>query len=295
MVRTAIITGAAQGIGRAIALRLAEDGCNVVLNDLASKQIALQALVDDINSASTSPSRVNPSNSKLPVATYVLGDVSVEDDVKKMIQTAVATFGALDIMVANAGVVMNSSIIETSLADFDRVLSINTKGTFLCVKLSGEQMIKQGTGGRIIVASSVCGKKGQILWVSGTHPHIVLQSSLWEDWCKSQLSSLDLIKSLSTHTLQALYKLQCASFFRFVSKPVANSVAASSVENMDEVTAARNQLNPGQFMDGIRQSTALKELGKPEYIADAVSFLASDKGCYITGQTLGVDAGMLLA
>ncbi|RXW11598.1 hypothetical protein EST38_g14257 [Candolleomyces aberdarensis] len=226
MARTAIVTGAAQGIGRAIALRLAEDGCNVLLNDLASKQTVLQALVDDINSACTSPSKVKISNSKLPAATYVLGDVSVEDDVKKMVQTAVATFGALDIMVANAGVVMNSSIIETSLADFDRVLAINTKGTFLCVKLAGEQMIKQGNGGRIIVASSVCGKK---------------------------------------------------------------------VENMDEVTAARNQLNPGQFMDGIRQSTALKELGKPEYIADAVSFLASDKGCYITGETLGVDAGMLLA
>ncbi|KAJ2933900.1 hypothetical protein H1R20_g3193, partial [Candolleomyces eurysporus] len=271
MARTAIVTGAAQGIGRAIALRLAEDGCNVVLNDLASKQIALQALVDDINSASTSPSRVNPSNSKLPVATYVLGDVSVEDDVKKMIQTAVATFGALDIMVANAGVVMNSSIIETSLADFDRVLSINTKGTFLCVKLSGEQMIKQGTGGRIIVASSVCGKKGQIYWARS-----------------AQVSS-HYILYIAGNTGFGNASSYCASKF------AVGGLVQVAVENMDEVTAARNQLNPGQFMDGIRQSTALKELGKPEYIADAVSFLASDKGCYITGQTLGVDAGMLLA
>jgi NAD(P)-dependent dehydrogenase (short-subunit alcohol dehydrogenase family) len=90
MARTAIITGAAQGIGEAIALQLAKDGCNVVLNDLASKQAELQALVDNINAASTNP--------KTLMATYVLGDVSVEDDVKAMVEVAVATFGALDIV-----------------------------------------------------------------------------------------------------------------------------------------------------------------------------------------------------
>lgn len=96
MARTALVTGAAQGIGRAISLRLAEDGCNVVLNDLASNQIALQALVNDINNARTTSSEAAPSDSK--VAAYVLGDVSVEDDVKNMIEVTVATFGALDIV-----------------------------------------------------------------------------------------------------------------------------------------------------------------------------------------------------
>ncbi|KAJ2916164.1 hypothetical protein MD484_g4231, partial [Candolleomyces efflorescens] len=215
MVRTALVTGAAQGIGRAISVRLAEDGYNVVLNDLASNQIALQALADDINNTRSTSSESATSGSK--VAAYVLGDVSVEDDVKNMIEVTVATFGALDIMVANAGVVVYKPISETSAEDFDRVLAVNAKGTFLCVKLAGEQMIKQGQGGRIIV------------------------------------------------------------------------------ESMDEATVARGQLNPGQWTEGTRQRTALKELGKPQYVADAVSFLASDKGCYITGETFGIDAGMMLA
>jgi meso-butanediol dehydrogenase/(S,S)-butanediol dehydrogenase/diacetyl reductase len=93
MARTAIITGAAQGIGKAIALRLVEDGCNVVLNDLSSKQVSIQALADEINIARTTSSEVGEL-----VATYVLGDVTLEADVKKMIELAVATFGALDIV-----------------------------------------------------------------------------------------------------------------------------------------------------------------------------------------------------
>ncbi|KAJ2912824.1 hypothetical protein MD484_g7598, partial [Candolleomyces efflorescens] len=142
MARTAIITGAAQGIGEAIALQLAKDGCNVVLNDLPSKKAALQALVDNINATST--------NSRKVIATYVLGDVSVEDDVKASVEAAVATFGSLDIMIANAGVVLYKSIIDASVEEFNRVQAINVRGTFLCIKYAGEQMIKQGTGGRII-------------------------------------------------------------------------------------------------------------------------------------------------
>jgi NAD(P)-dependent dehydrogenase (short-subunit alcohol dehydrogenase family) len=76
MARTALVTGAAQGIGRAISLRLAEDVCNVVLNDLASNQITLQALVNDINNARTTSSEAAPFDSKM--AAYVLGDVSVK-------------------------------------------------------------------------------------------------------------------------------------------------------------------------------------------------------------------------
>ena len=111
MARTAIISGAAQGIGKAIALQLAKDGCNVVLNDLANKEAALQELVDDINTARANSGGVNSSNPKLLTATYVLGDVSVEDDVKEMIEVAVTTFGTLDIVRLSA--VLKRMLIET--------------------------------------------------------------------------------------------------------------------------------------------------------------------------------------
>ncbi|KAF8836791.1 NAD(P)-binding protein [Paxillus ammoniavirescens] len=146
----ALVTGSAQGIGRGIALRLAKDGYDIALNDIPSKYDQLRAVADDIDKSGR--------------RTLVLpADIAVEEQVKRMVQEVATEFGGLDVMIANAGVARILPLISTELEDWEHVMSINARGTFLCYKYAAEQMIKQGRGGRIIGASSLAGKMGMPL------------------------------------------------------------------------------------------------------------------------------------
>ncbi|SJL18425.1 uncharacterized protein ARMOST_22014 [Armillaria ostoyae] len=143
----ALITGSAQGIGRAIALRLADDGFNVSLNDLPSAGTGLDILASEIAS-------------KGRKSHVVIGDISSESDVQRIIESTVQALGSLDVMVANAGICITKSIMSTSTEEWDRIFAVNGRGTFLCYKYAAKQMIDQGHGGRIIGASSLAGKLG---------------------------------------------------------------------------------------------------------------------------------------
>ncbi|CAE6501632.1 unnamed protein product [Rhizoctonia solani] len=150
MARVAIVTGSAQGIGRAIALRLASDGNDVAVNDINLKQNELEKLVEEIK-------RLGRKAISIP------GDVSKEQEVQNMVTKTVDELGSLDIvsavdiMVANAGIHIGDSIIDMPDENFDRVMNVNCKGVLYCYRAAAVQMIKQGKGGRIIGASSVWG------------------------------------------------------------------------------------------------------------------------------------------
>ncbi|KAF9820737.1 hypothetical protein IEO21_01180 [Rhodonia placenta] len=133
----AIVTGAAQGIGQSIALRLAQDGLDVAVNDLPEKDVQLQEVVHQIQAAG-----------RRSIA--VAADVSDEEGVRKMIAQTVRRLGGLDVMVANAGYSTLGSLVEFSTQDWDRMMSVNLRGVMLCYKYAAIQMIKQGRGGRIL-------------------------------------------------------------------------------------------------------------------------------------------------
>ncbi|KAI0266331.1 hypothetical protein BC834DRAFT_874021 [Gloeopeniophorella convolvens] len=143
--KVAIITGAARGIGRGIALRLSEDGFAVAVNDLPNTP-ELDELVQEIEGQGRR-------------AFSVPADVSVEGQVEQMIQKVVQELGSLDVMVANASIFIVDSVLSATAEDFDRLMSVNARSTLLCYKYAGKQMIAQGRGGRIIGASSVAGKQ----------------------------------------------------------------------------------------------------------------------------------------
>ncbi|KAA1473575.1 NAD-binding protein [Dentipellis sp. KUC8613] len=145
--QVAIVTGAAHGIGLAIAQRLADDGISIGLNDLPSYS-------DDLAKAAAS---IEKKGVKVLVLT---GDVSSEEQVAAMVQTTVEKLGRLDVMVANAGRAVVDSILTITAADFRKTIAVNLEGVFFCYKHAAIQMVKQGNGGRIIGASSVLGKKG---------------------------------------------------------------------------------------------------------------------------------------
>jgi len=147
MVGTAIVTGASQGIGRAIACRLSQDGFKVALNDLPSQKVQLEELHAYITQQGGT-------------SLFILADISVEYEVKRMVDVVVERMGGVDVMVAHAGICKPASFLDTTVEELQRALSVNVIGTFLCYKYAAQQMIKQGRGGRIIGASSVAGKTG---------------------------------------------------------------------------------------------------------------------------------------
>ncbi|KEP49310.1 3-ketoacyl-(acyl-carrier) reductase [Rhizoctonia solani 123E] len=144
MTKVAIVTGAAQGIGRAIALRLAADGMDVAVIDLLSKQESLERVSCEIQATGRK-------------SLTLFADVSKEQEVQTAVKQTVDAFGGLDVMVANAGIYESASVLDVSDELLDRVLGTNLKGLLYSYRAAAVQMIQQGRGGRIIGASSTSG------------------------------------------------------------------------------------------------------------------------------------------
>jgi len=143
--KTAVVTGSGRGLGKAIALKLAQLGANIVLNDIAASD-SIDATAEEFKAAG-----YNVAVTK--------GDVRNSEDVKAMVSAAVETFGSLDILVNNAGVTKDKPMAMMSEEDWDLVLDINLKGAFFCTKLAAKQMIRQRSG-RIVNIASVAGRYG---------------------------------------------------------------------------------------------------------------------------------------
>jgi 3-oxoacyl-[acyl-carrier protein] reductase len=142
--KVAVITGASRGIGRSIALALAEAGAKIVAVDL--DPVATEAIVAELKEKGTE-------------AIAVIGNVTVSEDTEKMIDAAVAAFGRVDILVNNAGITRDGLLMRMKDEDWDAVLSVNLKGAFLCSRAASKVMTKQRYG-RIINIASVVGQMG---------------------------------------------------------------------------------------------------------------------------------------
>ncbi|KAI0949993.1 hypothetical protein AcW1_006147 [Taiwanofungus camphoratus] len=237
--RVAIVTGAAQGLGSSIALRLADDGLDVAVNDIGSKTDQLQQIVTQIQA-------------KGRRALAVPADVSRDADVQAMVAKVVEGLGGLDVMVANAGIVLFKSILDTQLEEWDRMMLINVRGVMLCYKYAAVQMIKQGRGGRIIGASSVAGKTG------------VLNLSAY---CASKFAVRGITQSAALEF--APHNITVNAYCPGGMNTPMGSFAHASVD------------------DSHKQSP----FGDPEVIASIVSYLAKPESYFITGQSVVVDGG----
>ncbi|KAH7908718.1 hypothetical protein BJ138DRAFT_1156989 [Hygrophoropsis aurantiaca] len=248
----ALVTGAAQGIGRAIALQLANDGYNVALNDIPSKKEQLDDVAQEVKATGHN-------------ALVVCADVSIEDDVVAMIKDTVEKLGGLDVMVANAGISGSPSpLADSSTETWDRVFAINTRGVYLCYKYAAKQMIAQGRGGRIIGASSAAGKRG---------------FPLNAEYCASKFAIRGLTQSAASEL--GKHKITVNSYAPGV-------IDTPMVRELDD--QAGNELVTAGLA-----ATAAGYIGKPEDIASIVSYLASEKAHFITGQSLSVDGGMIFS
>lgn len=145
--KTAIITGSGRGIGKAIAMKLASYGANIVINDIPSSDYA-DATCEEIKAMGVE-------------SIVIKGDVRNSDDVKTLIDTTIEKFGTIDIFVNNAGVTRDGLMLRMSEDDWDLVLDINLKGAFNCIKAVARPMMKQRSGAIVNIAS-VVGEMGNV-------------------------------------------------------------------------------------------------------------------------------------
>ena len=152
--RTAVITGSGRGIGKAIALKLAANGANIVINDIPSSDYADETC-EEIKALGVD-------------AIVVKGDVRKKDDVEALISAAIEKFGKIDIFVNNAGITRDGLMIRMNEEDWDLVMDINLKGAFNCIKAVARPMMKQRSGSIINIASivGVMGNAGQANYVA---------------------------------------------------------------------------------------------------------------------------------
>ena len=244
--KIAIVTGGNSGIGKAIVLALAKAGANVVIDYIADPD-ATDALERDVATLGDK-------------AIGVSADVSRVDDLQRLIDTAVATFGRVDIMVNNAGVETRTSVLDTTEAQYDRVLAIDLKSAFFGTQIAARQMIKQGGGGRVINISSV-----------------------HEDWPMPGNTAYCLAKG-GVRMLTRTAGVELAPHgIRVVNvAPGAVETPINAATMKDPTTLAR-----------LDAAIPLGRMARPEEIGDVVAFLAGDGGSYLTATTIFVDGGIM--
>lgn len=256
---TAIVTGSSRGIGRGIALRLSKDGYNVVVNDIAAQREQIDSVVAEIESQGRK-------------AHGVVADVSKEGDVDALVAAATKEFGSLDCMVANAGVLETTSLLEMSVDKWDRVMGINIRGVFLCYSIAAKQMIKQGTGGKLIAACSISGYRP-----SGKAPAYC--TSKWAVRGLTQTAALELGQYGITVNAYCPGSVKTDMSLVFAQR-LAKDSASANVEST--------------YKNSSHRTNALQTELFPEDIAGLVSFLASKDSSRMTGQTIICDGGKIL-
>lgn len=257
----ALITGAAQGIGRSIAVQLARDGFDIALNDLPDKNAQLELVATDIESLGRQ-------------VCVVPADVTVEKQVKEMVDDAVTKLGGLDVMVANAGISTISSLVSSTAESWDHTLSVNARGPYLCYKYAAIQMIEQGRGGRIIGASSVQGKMGFPYSSAYTASKFAVRGL-------TQAAAVELGQYAITVNAYAPGAIQTP-----MNNTTMDESGKANYDHIIEDPCSR------KWITSVLDNVPIKHVGQPEDIASIVSYLASKDAHFITGQCISVDGGI---
>jgi NAD(P)-dependent dehydrogenase (short-subunit alcohol dehydrogenase family) len=249
--KTAVITGGANGIGRGIVERLHADGANVVIADI--DMAAASALADTLGTN----------------AVAIETDVRDEAALTACITQTVDRFGALDIMVNNAGYIMFSPIVETAADDWRRMMDVNINGIFLGMKAGAQQMIAQGEGGVIINASSGGGRKGvpNFAHYCATKAAIIMMSQAAAG-------------ELATHKI----RVNCYTPGH-VETPMMSGL-------LDKIAGAVGGTRDEAYK-ALEDEVPWGRWGKVEDVAAAVSWLSCEDAEYISGQCIAMNGGQL--
>lgn len=240
-----LITGASRGIGRATALIASNNHAKIIVNYHVNGEKA-EELISLINQ--------NGGN-----AIGIQADVSNENDVKRMFHTIKETYGHLDILVNNAGVMKNNLLIMTPMIEFDEVMAINCRGSFICMQYAAKMMMRRKSG-KIINVSSIVGSNG---------------------------NSGQIVYSASKSFIIGMTKSAAKELGKFGI--TVNAIAPGIID-----TDLNHIIKEEVLQSLICNNIALQRIGIPEDIAKVILFLSSSSADYISGQIIGVDGCQIM-
>jgi glucose 1-dehydrogenase len=252
--QSALVTGSSSGIGKAIALALAREGANLVIN-FHSNESSAQQVVQEITSAGGN-------------AIAVGADVSKEADVKKIFEQMFKAFGTIDILVNNAGMQKDAPFVEMTLDDWERVIGVNLTGQFLSAREAAKEFIRRG----IIKNRSIAA--GKIIFISSVHEVIPWAGHV--NYAASKGGIMLLMKSVAQEL--APHKIR------------VNSIAPGAIKTPINKSAWADPKSEKKLLELVPYG----RVGVPEDVAKAAVWLASDDSDYVHGETLVVDGGMTL-
>lgn len=253
--KNALITGASSGIGQAIAIRLAQEGCNIAINYRKSVEEAKDTEEQAMRKAC---GQIEDCGRR---SLLIQGDVSREEDILNMVNQTVETFGSLDILVNNAGIQKECPSHEVTSKDFDQVLSVNLRGAFLCAREMIHHCLDQNHPGIIINVSSV---------------HEVIPRPLYVSYSISKGGMENLTKTLALE-----YAARGIRVNAIAPGATITPINRDWVEDPDKQAVVKSYI-------------PMARAGMAEEMAAGAAFLASEDASYITGQTLFIDGGLTL-
>ncbi|KAJ4336643.1 hypothetical protein N0V87_005205 [Didymella glomerata] len=255
--RTAIVTGSSRGIGKAIALRLANDGYDICINDIAANKPGCDEVVKEIQGLGRK-------------AYAHTADVSNLKEVQELVKASASELGPLNTMVANAGIAQVKGLLELTERDFQKMFEVNVYGVFNCYKAAAEQMISQGSGGKLLGAASIVAFK----------PFALLSHYSASKW--------------AVRGLTQAFAMEMAEHKITVNAYAPGIVGTAMWDLIDEKLGEKTGAKKG---DTIKKYTneliALGRTSVPEDVASTVGFLSSKDSDYMTGQTIVIDGGII--
>jgi NAD(P)-dependent dehydrogenase (short-subunit alcohol dehydrogenase family) len=252
--KVAIVTGAAQGIGRSVASRFAEHGAKVLVGDILTDQG--QALAQELTDQGHQ-------------ARFARMDVVSLDSIERAMEQCLEAFGAVDILVNNAGINQTGAVVDLEPEAWERVLDVNLTGSFLCSHVVCRQMILQGRGGSVLFTSSEAGKRGE----AGASAYAA-----------SKFGVIGLMQCLA---------LEMAPYDIRVNAVCPGSVDTPMIHWLLNSIAEERSVSPQEEQEKLLDAIPLHRLAQPDEIADVFVFLASPMASYITGEAVNVDGGGL--
>jgi len=248
--KVAAVTGAGSGIGRGIAVGLASAGARVVVNDLVED--GLDETLELVAAAGSE-------------GVASIGDVRRREDVQRLVDDAAASFGGLDVMVANAAVGLYADLEVMTEDEIDRVLDVNLKGALTCAQLAIPALRARGGG--------------SIVFVSSVQAYETLRGCVVYGAAKAGLvvAARALAVEVGEHGIRV------------------NAIAPGTIDTpmLQRDLDGMNTADAGGFLERVRAANALGRIGTVEEVADVVVFLVSDAARYVTGTTVVVDGGLL--